>query len=257
MPAPPFDLVPTKGEKRWNISRNLERLWLMGELARLLVGRKGNMEATRVIIVEDETLFSDLLSRTLSAEPGMEVVAVTRDGETAIQLAIELMPDAVLMDIGLPGELDGIDAALQIKKDRPQTGIVILSAHMDRRYVTSLPLGDIPGWSYLLKQTVPDIATVVRAIQGSISGMVMVDPMVVASLRPREGTAVSRLTPRQREVLELIAQGYNNATIAERLTLAEKSVETYINAVYQQLHLSGEQEIHARVKATLLYLQES
>jgi DNA-binding NarL/FixJ family response regulator len=123
--------------------------------------------------------------------------------------------------------------------------------------VTSLPLGEKPGWSYLLKQTVPDVATVARAIQSSIDGMVMLDPGVVASLRPRASTALARLTPRQLEVLRLIAQGFNNAAIAERLVLAEKSVETYINAVYQELGLSGEPGVHARVKAAILFLEES
>lgn len=215
------------------------------------------METTKVLIVEDEPLFSELLRHTLSAERGLEIVGVAQDGETAVRLAREARPDAVVIDIGLPGELDGIEAALRIKQERPQTGIVILSAHKDRRYLTSLPLEENPGWSYLLKQTVPDIATVVRAIQGSISGMVMLDPAVVAGLRPRPGSAVARLTPRQRQVLELIAQGYNNAAIAQRLTLTEKSVETYISVIYQQLNLSGEQDVHARVRATLLYLQES
>jgi DNA-binding NarL/FixJ family response regulator len=212
---------------------------------------------TRVLIVDDEALFSELLRRTLSTEPGLEVVGVAKDGATALRLAREQTPDAVLMDIELPGAMDGIEAALQIKQERPQTGIVILSNHKDRRYLTSLPLEESPGWSYLLKQTAPDLATVVRAIEGSISGMVVLDPAVVLSLRPRQGSALARLTPRQREVLELIAQGYSNGAIAERLTLTERSVETYIHAIYQHLQLSSEQEIHARVKATLLYLQDS
>jgi len=215
------------------------------------------METTRVVIVDDEALFRDLLRRTLSAEPGLEVVGVAGDGETAIRLAKEASPDVVLMDIELPGEMDGIEAALRIKKEMPQTGIVILSAHSDRRYVTSLPLEDSQGWAYLLKQTAPDLAAVVRAIEGSKAGMVVLDPAVVASLRPRQGSAVAGLTPRQQEVLELLAQGYSNAAIAQRLTLSQKSVETYINAIYQGLHLSNEPEIHARVKATIIYLENS
>ena len=215
------------------------------------------METMRVVIVEDEPLFRELLHHTLSAEPGLEVVGVAEEGEMAIRLAKEARPDVVLMDIELPGELDGIEAALQIKKESPQTGIVILSAHGDRRYVTSLPLGDSQGWAYLLKQTVPDLATVVRAIQGTKAGMIVLDPAVVASLRPRQGSAVARLTPRQQEVLELLAQGYSNAAIAKQLTLSGKSVETYINAIYQELHLSKEPDIHARVKATLCYLESS
>lgn len=216
-----------------------------------------HMETTRVIIVDDEALFRELLSRTLSAEPGLEVVGVAEDGKTAIRLAIDERPDVVLMDIELPGELDGIEAALQIKKERPETGVVILSVHSERRYVTSLPLEDIQGWAYLLKQTVPDLATVVRAIQVSKAGMVMLDPAVMAGLRPRQGSAVARLNPRHQEVLELLAQGYSNAAIAQRLRLSRKSVETYINAIYQELHLSHEPDIHARVKATILYLESS
>lgn len=215
------------------------------------------MEKTKIAIVDDEALFRELLSRTLSAEPGLEVVGTAADGEAAIRLAEEVSPDVIMMDIELPGELDGIEAALRIKEKTPQVGIVILSAHSDRRYVTSLPLEDSQGWAYLLKQSAPDVAAVVRAIEGSKAGMVVLDPAVVANLRPRRGSAVAKLTPRQQEVLELLAQGYSNAAIAQRLTLSEKSVETYINIIYQGLFLSNEPETHARVKATLLYLENS
>ena len=104
------------------------------------------MGATKILIVEDEPLFSELLRRTLCAEPGFEVVGVARDGETAVRLARESEADAVLMDIELLGGDDGIEAALKIKAERPQTGIVILSAHKERRYVTSLPLQEGPVW---------------------------------------------------------------------------------------------------------------
>ena len=215
------------------------------------------MEITRVLIVDDQALFRELLRRTLSAEPGLEVVGEAEDGETSVHLARATSPDVVLMDIELPGELDGMEAAIQIKKEMPQTGIVILSAHSDWRYVTSLPFDDIQGWGYLLKQTVPDLATVVRAIHGSKAGMVVLDPAVVSSMRPRQGSAVAGLTRRNQEVLELLAQGFSNSAIAQRLRLSGKSVETYINAIYQELHLSKEPETHARVKATLIYLENS
>lgn len=215
------------------------------------------MAETRLVVVEDEALFRELLIRTLSVEPGIEVVGVAQDGETAVKIATEKRPNAILMDIELSGEMDGIEAALQIKKELPETGIVILSVHSDRRYVTSLPLDETKGWAYLLKHTVPDVATLVRAIEGSKMGMLVLDPMMVKNLRPKEGSKLEGLTPRQMEVMELIAQGYNNAAIAERLSLSEKSVETYINVIYQELHVSREAEIHSRVKATLIYLQES
>ena len=207
--------------------------------------------------MEDEPLFRELLCRTLETESWLEVVGVATDGESAVRLADELSPDAVIMDIELPGEIDGIDAALKIKERRIQTGIVILSVHKDRRYVSSLPLSESPGWAYLLKQNVPDLSSVMRAIQGSVGGMVVLDPEVVESLQPKRGSAAARLTPRHRQVLELIAQGYNNTAIAQRLTLTEKSVETYINSIYQVLQIPGEEGVHSRVKATLVYLQDS
>ena len=215
------------------------------------------MPAMRILVVDDEPLFGELLSGALAAATEIEVVGIARDGETAVRLARQALPDAILMDIELPGRLDGIDAALQIKRERPRTGIVLLSAHLDRRYFTSLPLEEGAGWSYLLKRSVPDLAAVVRAIQGSIQGLVVLDPALVTGLRPRRGSALARLTPRQRDVLELIAQGYSNAAIAQRLTLTERSVETYSSAIYQELGLTGEQDIHARVRATIIALEES
>lgn len=215
------------------------------------------MKATKIIIVEDEALFREMLHRTLESEPGLEVVGEAEDGETAIRLVDDLNPDVVLMDIELLGELDGIEAALQIKKTKPHIGIVILSVHKDRRYVTSLPLEETGGWAYLLKQTVPDLTTIIRAIEGSKAGMLVIDPAMVKSLRPKQDSALGRLTARQHEVLELIAQGFNNLAIAERLQISRKSVETYINVIYHELQLSDEPAIHARVKATLLYLEYS
>jgi len=212
---------------------------------------------TRVTITEDEPLFRELLLRALAAEPEIEVVGTAEDGEKSVQLARETRPDVVLMDIELPGEMDGIEAALIIKREMPETGVVILSSHSDRHYVTSLPLEDSRGWAYVLKQTMPDLTELVRAIQGSKAGMVVLDPAVLANLHPRQDSAVARLTPRQQEVLKLIAEGHNNAAIAQRLFLSERSVETYINSIYQELNLSNEPYIHARVKATLAYLESS
>ena len=215
------------------------------------------MDIARLLIVEDEPLFGELLGHTLSDGPEFEVVGIVRDGETAIRVASEEEPDAVIMDIELEGELDGIEAGLLIKEKRPETGIVILSSHKDRRYVTSLPLEERPGWAYLLKQSVPDLAAVSRAIRGSISGTLALDSNWISSLCPRRGSAVAGLTPRQLEVLQLIAGGFSNAAIAEQLGLMEKSVEIYINAIYQELSLSHEPSINARVSATLRYLEES
>ena len=211
---------------------------------------------TKLIIVEDEALFRELMHRTLANDPDIKVLGEAEDGETAIRLVRELKPDVVLMDIELRGEMDGIEAALTIKNESPEVGIVILSMHGDRRYVTSLPLEESKGWGYLLKQTVPDLAMVKHAIEGVKAGILVFDPALMKNLYPKKGSLIARLTPRQRNVLELIAQGYNNAAIAKRLNLSKKSVETYINVIYQELGLTDELDIHARVKASLIYLQD-
>lgn len=214
-------------------------------------------EKIRVMIVEDEALFREMLVEVLSRRTGLEIVGTADRGENAIAMARESKPDVVLMDIELAGEMDGIDAALAIRKESPGTGIVILSSHDDPRYVTSLPLGEGMGWGYLLKQTVRDVSMVVRAIEGCAQGMVVMDPMVMVGVRPREGSKVGKLTPRQQDVLRLLAEGFNNAAIAKQLALEERSVESYINLIYQSLGLAGEPEINMRVQAALAFLKSS
>ncbi len=208
-------------------------------------------------VIEDEALFREMLVGALSRQPGLEVVATTDRGEKAIAIARDVGPDAVLMDIELAGEMDGIEAALAIKRENPDIGIVILSSHDDPRYLTSLPLGESTGWAYLLKQTVRDLSTVVLAIEGCARGMVVMDPSVMARVKPREDSEVGMLTPRQQEVLRLLAEGLNNSAIARKLSIEERSVESYINVIYQHLGLSGEPEINMRVKAALAFLKSS
>jgi DNA-binding NarL/FixJ family response regulator len=211
----------------------------------------------RVAVVEDEPLFREMLVGSLSRQAGLEVIETADTAEQAIGLARQSKPDVVLMDIELAGEMDGIEAGLAIKKESPEIGIVILSAHDDPRYLTSLPLGESTGWAYLLKQTVRDLSAVVLAIEGSARGMVVMDPAVLVKLQPRDGSEVSRLTPRQKEVLRLLAEGYNNSAIARQLQVEERSVEGYINVIYQHLGISGEPEVNMRVKATLAFLKSS
>ena len=190
-----------------------------------------------------------MLRRTLAAEPGLDVVGVAKDGESAVEMAAKLDPDAVIMVIELPGEMDGIDAAVH-RNSHP--------VHAQRPPLRLQPTSERNPRLGLPAQTErPRDGLGVAAIQGSVDGMVVLDPEVVESLQPKQGSPAVRLTPRQRRVLELIAQGFNNTTIAQRLTLTEKSVETYINAIYQVLQIPGEEGMHSRVKATLVYLQDS
>ncbi len=212
---------------------------------------------TKIMIVEDEGLFRDMLRASLASQTGIEVVGDVADGEGAILMARDLEPDVIIMDMELAGEINGIEAGLRIKQENPGVGIVVLSLHGDKEYLASLPLSHAEGWSYLMKQTVSDLDALTRAIEGAAAGLMVLDPALVIGLRPKPKTRLEALTVRQREVIELMAQGFSNSAVAERLMLGVKSVENYINAIYQHLGIRQDEPIHPRVKAVLMFLQES
>ena len=218
----------------------------------------GDPDRIPLVIVEDEDLYRDLLRIALSQQPNIEVVGVFGDGESALAAAAELRPRVAVLDIELPGGLNGVQLGLRLRRLMPELGIVLLSNHGDPEFVASLPADVLSGWSYLQKKSVSDVAVLQRAVSGATNGMVMLDPNLVTGMRPRAGGLLERLTPRQQEILAFIAQGYTNRAIAARLHLAEKSVENQINALYQQLEIDrNEPDIHLRVRAVLIYLQES
>jgi DNA-binding NarL/FixJ family response regulator len=208
-----------------------------------------------VLVVEADGLLRDMLRTVLTAEPRLAVVGVTGEAEEAIRLAGSEQPDVALVGLDKDSEHDALAVAQAISSSRP-TRIVFLGEHPDRRTLAALPAFRAAGWSYLLRQSVTDVATLVRAIDGAAMGLVVLDPLVVESLGRRD-TRLSALTKRQLEVLSLMAKGYNNAAIARSLVLEEKSVENHINAIFGQLNLSRDNAAHPRVKAVLLYLQES
>ncbi len=211
----------------------------------------------RVMIVEDEGLFRDMLRISLSGMPNLKVVDAVADGNAAIETTNRLEPDVILMDIELGCEPNGITTGHMIKADHPDTGIVILSSHRERQYLNLIAAEETSGWSYLLKQSVTDSGSLGRAIEGAASGLVVMDPTVVNSMKPRKGSLTAGLTPRQQEVLNMMAQGYYNSAIAEKLVLGTKSVENYINAIYQELTLSHNGPLHPRVQAVLSYLRDA
>ncbi len=211
----------------------------------------------KVLIVENEGLFRDMLKISLGPIPNMEIVDAVCDGLTAIQTSSQLQPDVVLMDIELGGEPNGIEAGRTIKSNHPDMGMILLSAHKEREYVSMIASDDLSGWSYVLKQSVTDAGALVRAIEGAACGLVVMDQGVVNSMKPRKGSDTAGLTPRQQEVLSMMAKGYNNSAIAENLVLGTKSVENYINAIYQELHLGHNGSLHPRVQAVLTYIRDS
>src|SRR4029078_11797239 len=210
----------------------------------------------RVLVVEANSLLRDMLGPVLSAEPGLDVVGVTGEAGEAISLAASGRADVALVGLDSTSERDALEVAQAISNSRAGAKIVFLGENPDRRTLAALPAFRAAGWSYLLRQSVTDIATLVRAIDGAAMGLVVLDPSVVESLG-RQQTRLSALTKRQMEVLSLMAEGNKNAAIARTLVLEEKAVENHINAIFGQLNLSRDNAAHPRVKAVLLYLQES
>ncbi|MBV9322890.1 MAG: response regulator transcription factor [Chloroflexi bacterium] len=213
----------------------------------------------RVAIVEDEPLYRGLLEQHLAHHPNFDVVGTYADGAAALEGVPAATADVVTVDIELPGRVDGIQTALTLRARDARLGIVILSNHADPRFLGALPREVTSGWSYLLKKSVSNVATLERAIEGAASGTVTLDPAIVAGMRPRPGRPMARLTPRQLEILGLVAQGLSNAAIGERLVLAEKSVENQLTSIYGELGIDrrASAEVHPRVSAVLAYLHDS
>lgn len=211
----------------------------------------------KVLLVDDEGLFRDALKMALSSYPQIEVVGTAASGLESIEAAHECCPDIILMDIEMPGELNGIEAAKKIQVEKPETGIIILSMHREKQYVQSLFSGKVRKWSYLLKQSVNDTSALARAIENCHAGLVVLDSSIVTGLIPEKNSPLTKLTRRQLEVLQYMAAGDNNGTIGGRLSISEKSVENYINVIYQQLGFESQDGIQPRVKAALLFLKET
>jgi DNA-binding NarL/FixJ family response regulator len=212
----------------------------------------------RVILAEDEDLYRDMLRTALSASAHLDVVGAFPSGEAAVEKAPALKPHVALLDIELGGQLNGVQVGMLLRRALPDLGIVLLSNQGSPRVLSSLPQDSLNGWSYLLKRTVRDIGSLQRAIEGAASGLMMIDPQLITNRRMREGGALARLTPRQREILALVAQGYTNAAIAEKLVVAVKTVEKQLNLLYQELGADrGSSALHPRVKAVLTFLEET
>jgi DNA-binding NarL/FixJ family response regulator len=207
-----------------------------------------------VLVVEADSLLRDMLATVLRAEARLDIVGATGDLAEATAIALATSPDVALIGLDQESEQQALAAAQAISTAGAR--IVFLGEGPDRRTLAALPAFRAAGWSYLLRQSVNDVATLVRAIDGAAMGLVVLDPLVVESLGQRE-TRLSSLTQRQLEVLSLMAKGHNNAAIAKALVLEEKSVENHINAIFGQLNLSRNNAAHPRVKAVLLYLQET
>ncbi|MGH2706527.1 MAG: response regulator transcription factor [Actinomycetota bacterium] len=213
------------------------------------------------MIAEDQYLLREGTRRLLE-ENGVEVVGVAGDYDSVLEQARTHQPDVVLMDIKMPPthSIEGIRAAHVIKQERPETGVVVLSQHDDESYVWALLEKGVAGYGYLHKVRVGDVDQVLRAIREVAAGGSVLDPRIVETLLARRsrkpGSPLSRLTPAELDVLRLMAEGKNNVSIADSLSVALGTVEKRAAAIFAKLGLSEENDLNRRVAAVLIYLKE-
>lgn len=220
--------------------------------------KRGSDVKTKVIIVEDEDLYRDMLRVSLSQNPEIVVTGAYPDPQSALAAAEDEEIDVAVLDIDLSAEMNGFELGLQLRQVHKEVGIVLLSNHKEHAYTAAILRRELMGWSYLMKRSVTNVATLSRAVLGAAEGYVVLDPELTQDLKPRLGSRLNRLTPRQMEVLALIAQGYNNEGIARELGIAKKSVENTINQLYDRLDLvQPGKHLHQRVAAVLYYLKET
>jgi len=215
-------------------------------------------EQIRVIVGEDQPFVREGIVRVLQYG-GFDVVAAAADARDLIQMAGAYGPDVVIADIQMPPDHadDGLRAALQIRAARPGVGVLVLSQFLEDSYAFDLVADGAQGVGYLLKEKVGDLGVFTDAVRRVARGGSVLDPDVVARLvgRKRKGSPVDGLTPREREVLALIAEGRSNAGIARELVVTVAAVERHVTSIFDKLGLHRSAEAHRRVLAVLTYLR--
>jgi DNA-binding NarL/FixJ family response regulator len=212
----------------------------------------------RVILADDSLLFREGLARLL-ADAGLEVLGQAADAEQLLALVDAELPDVVIVDIRMPPEHrdEGLVAAGQIKQAHPTVGVLVLSQYVEVHYAMALVEKRPHGAGYLLKDRVEDLGEFVASIRRVAAGGVVVDPSVVALLvsRARGDDPLDELTPRELEVLRLMAEGRSNQAISAQLFLTDRTVESHVRNIFLKLGLSQAPDDHRRVLAVLSYLR--
>ena len=212
----------------------------------------------RVVIAEDLALLRDGLERLLR-DNGFEVVASVRDGDALLREIVAHKPDIAVVDIRLPPDFrdEGLRAALEARKQSPDTAILVVSQYVEQAYAKELLADGRGGVGYLLKDRILHVLEFVEAVRRVADGGTALDPEVVAHLFSSQtaGGPLERLTPREQEVLALMAEGRSNNGIAESLVLTVGAVEKHIASIFSKLDLPPSGTDHRRVLAVLAYLQ--
>jgi DNA-binding NarL/FixJ family response regulator len=212
----------------------------------------------RVIVGEDQPFVREGILRVLD-DAGFDVVGTAGNARDLVRLARTRHPDVVVTDIQMPPDHadDGLRAALEIRAARPATGVLVLSQFLEDSYVFDLVADGAQGIGYMLKEKVGDLAVFTDAVRRVADGGSALDPDVVARLvgQKRKESPVDELTPREHEVLALIAQGRSNAGIARELVVTVAAVERHVTGIFDKLGLHQSSEQHRRVLAVLTYLR--
>jgi DNA-binding NarL/FixJ family response regulator len=212
----------------------------------------------RAVIAEDAVLLREGLSRLLT-EGGFDVVDCVADGEALLRSVERNQPDVCVVDIRMPPTFsdEGVRAALVIRKQWPDVALLMLSQYVEERYAVDLLAGDSRGIGYLLTDRVADVGDFLEALRRVASGGAALDPEVVTQLLVRSGKKdpLEPLSPREREVLGLMAEGRTNSSIAEALVVTEGAVEKHVTNIFLKLGLPPADQAHRRVLAVLRYLE--
>jgi DNA-binding NarL/FixJ family response regulator len=216
--------------------------------------------ALRVVIAEDSVILREGM-RELLALQGIDVVGLAGDAQELIAEVDRQRPDAAVVDIRMPPTQthEGVRAALALRRDHPDLGLLLFSQHIETHWVGELLDTGADGVGYLLKERVADVTEFVDALRRVAAGGTALDPEVVIQLvrSSRRHNLLSRLTPREREVLDLVAEGRSNRAIAERCVVSERAVEKHVSSIFDKLDLPPSDADNRRVRAVLTYLTES
>jgi DNA-binding NarL/FixJ family response regulator len=215
-------------------------------------------EPVSIVVGEDDVLLREGIVRILT-EAGCDVVAQTGDAEDLLRRSLAHRPDVAVVDVQMPpgNEDDGLRAALELRRQRPETGILVLSQFYEDDYAQELISERAEGVGYLLKERVGDVEAFIDAVNRVAGGGTALDPEVVGRMlgRRREDSPLERLSPRERDVLAAMAEGKSNRGIAESLFVTQAAVEKHITSIFDKLDLEPASTEHRRVLAVLTYLR--
>jgi DNA-binding NarL/FixJ family response regulator len=216
----------------------------------------------RVVLADDSYLVREAVAHVLANAPGITILAACGDRDELLEAVERHEPDVVVTDIRMPpsGDNEGIVVARTLRETHPAIGVVVLSQFADPAYGLALLESGSDGRAYLLKERVHHRGQLVAAVAAVAEGGSVIDAKVVEGLieaRTRaESSSLADLTPRELEILALVARGHSNQAIADELVLTKRAVEKHINAIFLKLNLSTAEDVSRRVKAALMYLAE-